>query len=385
MPADAVRSKTYCTGDPTPAANGKSMTRRSYTRCTLTIGDVAEVRRLRASARGQRPGGQQRGDAVVGHGDDDGVGVEPLAVDHHGLDDARTAVAAIRLDAVDARAGAVPGRRAPRARARGGLGVQLRQRHPRPSDVGGGRVGQEAGLEDHRGERERGLVGVDVERRERDQVPQPSRSRRATARRRQPLAEGDRVERGIGWVEPLERERGAAQPDPVPHREMRVPEERPAEVQRRRERVAAEVRDPATRRDHGDVEPVLQHDPIGRPDPVEEAAVGRAATQEHVLTVVEVQTVVVEGPRGAAEPRPALEQRHLGAAVGAGERGGEPGEPTADDDDPSRASGPAFPAAHGWAPARLRAATTAFSQVGSDIRRSRTAVGSASIRTSRRR
>ena len=78
-----------------------------------------------------------------------------------------------------------------------------------------------------------------------------------------------------------------------------------------------------------------------------------------------------------AEHGPALEEHDLGPAVGGGERGGHPGQAAPDHADAGRA--------HGSAPARLRAATRAFSQVGKETRPRVTAIGSRSIRTSRRR
>ncbi len=95
-----------------------------------------------------------------------------------------------------------------------------------------------------------------------------------------------------------------------------------------------------------------------------------------MLAVVEPQAVAAERPGRAAEAGLALEQRHLGALVDERQRGAQPGKPAADDDNL---------ALHGAPREMARAATTTFSRVGSETRRSRTAVGSRSMRSSSRR
>jgi hypothetical protein len=56
----------------------------------------------------------------------------------------------------------------------------------------------------------------------------------------------------------------------------------------------------------------------GHPEAVEQAPVGGAAAQEHVLAGVDDQAVAAERHRRAAEPRLGLEQRDLDAPPGRG-------------------------------------------------------------------
>ena len=133
----------------------------------------------------------------------------------------------------------------------------------------------------------------------------------------------------------------------------------------------------AAGRQHGHVEPRLQEHLLAGAEPIEKFEVGGAAAEEDVLAVVEGEAVPADRGREAPERRPALEQHDLGAAVRGRQRGGDPCQASPDDADP----GPA----HGCAPARLRAATAAFSQAGTETRRRVTAAGSRSIRSSRRR
>ena len=95
-----------------------------------------------------------------------------------------------------------------------------------------------------------------------------------------------------------------------------------------------------------------------------------------MLAVVETEPVVADRGRETAEDRAALEEHDLGSAVRGCECGGHPRQAAPDDADAGRA--------HGRAPARLRAATNAFSQLGKDMRPRVTAIGSPLIRTSRR-
>ena len=96
-----------------------------------------------------------------------------------------------------------------------------------------------------------------------------------------------------------------------------------------------------------------------------------------MLAIVETEPVVPDGRREAPEDRAPLEEHDLGSAVRSSERGGHSRQAAADHAD---AGG-----AHGRAPARLRTATNAFSQVGNATRPSVTAIGSRSMRTRRRR
>ena len=95
-----------------------------------------------------------------------------------------------------------------------------------------------------------------------------------------------------------------------------------------------------------------------------------------MLAVVEAEPVVADRRSQAPENRAPFEEDDLCSAVRGRERSGHTGQTASDDGD---ADG-----AHGRAPARLRAATKAFSQVGSDMRPRVTAIGSALMRTSNR-
>ena len=137
-----------------------------------------------------------------------------------------------------------------------------------------------------------------------------------------------------------------------------------------------------SRRQHGDVEPVLQRHRPGHAEPGEQAAVGHAAAQEHVLAVVDHEAAAAERGGRPAQAGPGLGQRDVGAGLTEGDRGGDAGQAATDHDDlAGRAHRAApFPAA---APAPCgrsattsdRAATSAFSLADSDIRRSRTTRG----------
>jgi len=91
-----------------------------------------------------------------------------------------------------------------------------------------------------------------------------------------------------------------------------------------------------------------------------------------VLAVVERQAVARDGAREPPEDRAALHENDIRSGIGCRQGGCDPGETTSHDADPGRS--------HGCPPARLRTATTAFSQVGKETRRSVTASGSAAIR-----
>ena len=148
---------------------------------------------------------------------------------------------------------------------------------------------------------------------------------------------------------------------------------------------------PPSRRQHGDVEPILQRHRPGHAEPGEQAAVGHATAQEHVLAVVDHQAAAAERGGRPAQAGPGLGQRDVGAGLTEGDRGGDAGQAATDHDDlAGRAHRAApFPAA---APAPCgrtaissdRAATSAFSLADSDIRRSRTTRGVAAIRSSSR-
>ena len=264
-----------------------------------------------------------------------------------------------------------------RQRPRRLLAVQLAERDLRPADVAPiGRV-QEAGAEHHGRQRKRRLVSRDVERRQRDEVPQRGDRVATLAVGHQPRTERDVVEGGVVEVEPPQRQRRPGQPGPVAEREVAVAGQRTEQLQRGRERRAADDRRDPTRREHRDLEAWLEVHHVGGSQPLEERPVRGAAPQEDVLAVVEPAAPAAERPREPAQLPPALEQGHSRAAVGGPERGRDPGQASAHHDD----IGPA----HDDIPARARAATKAFSRPDSDTRPAVTANGSASIRSSRRR
>ncbi len=97
-----------------------------------------------------------------------------------------------------------------------------------------------------------------------------------------------------------------------------------------------------------------------------------------MLAVVEKEPVVPDRRREPTEHRAALEGHDLGSAVRGCEGGTDPCEPAPD----HHHSRPAH--SHTPAPARARTATQSFSEGGSDTRVRVTAMGSRSIRSSRR-
>ena len=146
--------------------------------------------------------------------------------------------------------------------------------------------------------------------------------------------------------------------------------------------------DRAAGRDDRDRQAVLEHHTVGRTDASEEFPVRRAATQEHVLAVVEPGTMTLERPSGAAQAGAALEQPDRGAGVRARERRAQAGEAATDDHDPGPAHAPTrfvTAGADRSSPAMLRPAIHTFSHVGSDTRPSSTAPGRAVMRVSSRR
>ena len=161
---------------------------------------------------------------------------------------------------------------------------------------------------------------------------------------------------------------------------MAVAEERAREVQGRREirtpdpcqLGVAETVLAGGGADDRNGERALERRQVSGPEPVEPGPVCLAATQMDVLAVVEVKALPGEGPGRTTEPRAPLEERYRRPAVGAFDSGRQAGETATDDDDARGSPG----GGHALAPARLRAATQAFSQVGRETRRTRTASGS---------
>ena len=112
-----------------------------------------------------------------------------------------------------------------------------------------------------------------------------------------------------GWAGSANRKARAARahPEPLGQREQAVAEQSPGQVQRARQRAAAQP-GPAAGRQHGDVEAVLERDRAGHAEPAEQLLVAGAAAQEHVLAVVDRQPAAGERAsrrRAAAGPRAA--------------------------------------------------------------------------------
>ncbi len=198
----------------------------------------------------------------------------------------------------------------------------------------------------------------------------------------QPVAERAPIHLRVIGVDRVQRAHRPGHARAFAEAEQRVPEHRGREVQRRRERRAPQLRRRAAGCEHRDLEPALERDPVGSAESVEQLPVRRAAAQEHVLSVVGADPVARERVGGPAQPSTRLHQRHARAGARAVQRRRDPGEPAADHGDAAHAAARvsvAWPV--GGRRLRLRAATHAFSQTGSEIRRSRTSFGSIAIRS----
>ena len=123
------------------------------------------------------------------------------------------------------------------------------------------------------------------------------------------------VEYGIEQFFVPEGEGRERKPGPFRITQERIPEESRQHVQRRGDATPLQPR-AALRGNHGHVEAGLQRGVRAHAEPVEQAAVGGAAPQEHVLAGVDHQVVPGERHRGAAEPRLGLEQRDVRAGLG---------------------------------------------------------------------
>jgi hypothetical protein len=192
-------------------------------------------------------------------------------------------------------------------RARRRLRVDALERHPGPADVGGIRLPEQTRLEDHRGQRERSIARAGVERRPRHEIPEAIDRARRLPGPCQPRAEAALVERRILEVELREPQRGRRDPQALGPRHVREAREARRPMQRRRKPVTAQPRNPPAGRDDRNREPALDLDPIARADPLEEAAIRRAAAQEDVLPVVDREALVLRRPGGASQPRARLE------------------------------------------------------------------------------
>ena len=124
---------------------------------------------------------------------------------------------------------------------------------------------------------------------------------------------------------------------------------------------------------HRHVEAALERGVAQRAQQPQQADVGGAAPEEDVLAVVDLAAGVGVGEAVglAAEERPALDQRHLGAQAGALHRRGDPGEAAAADDE-------SWPA-HRSAEAVRRPISASLCGVESDTRPARTSWSRASM------
>ncbi len=144
-------------------------------------------------------------------------------------------------------------------------------------------------------------------------------------------------------------------------------------MKRRRKRVSLEGRALPIRREHRDPEVWLELEEVIHAQPAQKAPVRRAAAERNVLAVVDPVAVPLHREGRPSEPRPRFEERDRRAGIGALDRRGQPGQPSADNGDPA--------AAHAKLPIRLRVSTQPFSQPRSDGRACRTSDGSTAIRS----
>ena len=341
-PDDAVRSKTHCTGVPTPAANGGSVTRPVVH--DVHVDDRRCARAAAQPIRGRRRAGrEQRGGGVGGARRATTASAPIVPPSSVARRDAPSARRAMPLDAVR--------RCGPRRPARG-------QGAPRPASPCSV-AERHAATSRCRPRRRRSsrpvwnTIAASAERRlvarrgsawQGDQVPQRRRSPRATGRARRATRRRSRAS-SAGSSGSSRRSASAARTaaQPLAAGEVAVAERAPGRggaAPAGGRGAAAPCAPPGASDRHR--RGVLEHARVGRAEPVEERAVGGAAAQEHVLAVVDAEPVALERVGGAAEPRARLEQRDLGAGVGAASSAAVmPGQPAADDHDPVRLSRPA--------------------------------------------
>ena len=268
------------------------------------------------------------------------------------------------------------------------FGVQLAERHRGNPEVGGVGVLEEPGPEHPCGQGEGRLVGVQVERGDRDQTPEPVDGPGRLPVGAEPVAERRQVGGRVVGIDAAQRERGGDRPPPLGVRQRGVRRERGTEVQRRRSAsrppqprpVDVTARLPPVQ--DGDGEAVLYRCQVGDSEPAEQLAVRVVAAQEDVLSGVDREVAALEGVRRAAKMGAGLQQHDPRAPVGQPERRGDAGQPAADHDD-GWGAGSAV-GAHAAPRVNARAATASFSLAGSDSRARRQASGSARIRPSNR-
>ncbi len=292
--------------------------------------------------------------------------------------------------------------------------MQLLEGNLGPPDVTGVGPLQQTGTHDLGGKPEGGRVRGGVQGGDGQQFPQRfDRSRRLTPVG-QPTAERDAVHLGPARVQPPEPVGGKRGPQSLAERKRAVPQQRRGQVQRRRPGDTGTPQ-PGVRtgpgKQHRDVQPLLQGGQVLDPEPAEEPAVSGTTAHEDVLAGVDPHPVPGERGGGAAQSRSCLQHGHVRAGIRGDQRGRQAGQPATDHDQPVssmarwhrdglRRNGLHHygqrpvrrrPGVHAHAadtsgrPARLRAATTAFSQPGSESRWCRTGAGSVLIRRLSRR
>ena len=178
-----------------------------------------------------------------------------------------------------------------------------------------------------------------------DEVPERAHGVRPLPVAAQPVPEGLGVDGGVGGVDPAQRGRGPRPREPLAPRHRVVAQQCPGEVRRRH---VADARETGQRGGWA-VAPQPRGGAPGRStvtssrscsvveprdaEPVEQPAVGGAAAQEDVLAGVDVAPLRGGRSRSARRGGTALEQHDRVPGVRSPQRGGEAGEPAADDGD----------------------------------------------------
>ena len=306
----AVRSKTHWIGVPT--AGDERLVEH-----VAVVDDVDVDDRRRCQARRGQPGSQRdrsgrRAGVSVGrrrHGQDDVVDEVVTAA-------SRPAQPPASRGSTTSRPWCPTRTVAPAAqRARRGVAVQLAAAVPAPSRCRPRRSDQQADLEDHRGQRQRGLAAGAFS------VAMPTRSHSASMARRSARAR-PASRRSCARRRPGRCGRAGAAPA------------RPATTRSPLRRAQHRIAQPAI--DRGAAAPAgrcgaagrpgragalrtgtssrsCSVDPVATPSRLQQALVGGAAAQEDVLAVVDAQLAAPERVGETAQPRPRLEQRDRAA------------------------------------------------------------------------
>ena len=192
------------------------------------VHDGGAAQPLERGQVGPRRLGQQRGSGVVGHGEHDRVGGEVLVGAHHerGPDGGHGLHPCAPLDPDAGR----------QERGEGGVAVELLERDEGPAEVRAGGIVEQGGPEDHGGEGEGRLRGRQVHGGPADEVPERVDRRRVLAVVGQPGGEGALVARGVVGVDPSQAGGGREAGEAPGGAQRPVAEQRPGQVERRRER-----------------------------------------------------------------------------------------------------------------------------------------------------